>query len=332
MKSQVSTEMYGPFETESLVLRISVDDSVSGNRLSFSVHLRDTGEHVGDVSLDPIDEANRSARIFFNTEPLHRGKSIAFDASKRLIEFAFDDININRVYGSCASDNSAGLRVLQKLGLKHEGTARAEILFDGNFRDVEHYAIIKSDAEREYRPNLMLETERLILRSPVFSDIGRVIGPINDPVISDNSAHIPYPFTEEEAKKWYSQICWAGSTWGHVILVITSKKTGELIGSCWLRPDKWHKKSGIAYWIGRKFWNKGYATEAVGRLARYAFEECGIERLTAAILVGNDSSVSVAKKLGMELECTAYKEWWNNDKPIDCRHYVLYKEKWEKQL
>ena len=322
--------MYGPFETETLTLRLTDDDLAPRNRLSFSVHLRDTEEHVGDVSLDSIDEANRSARIFFSTEPPHRGKSIAFDASKRLIEFAFDDININRVYGSCASDNSAGLRILQKLGMKHEGTGREEAIIGDKHCDVEHYALLKSDAEREYRPNLRIETERLILRSPVYTDIERVAEPINDPVISKYSAYIPYPFTPEEAKKWYSHICWSGSTWGHVILVITSKESGELIGSCWLRPDLCHKKSGIAYWIGRKYWNKGFATEAVGRLARYAFEECGIERLTAAIIVGNDSSVSVAKKLGMELEGTAYKEWWDNDKPVDCHHYVLYKEKWEK--
>ena len=240
-------------------------------------------------------------------------------------------LNLNRIYASCSSTNRAAARVMQKVGMLYEATFRQEIITNDEPGDVDHYAILKSD-DRTEPARTRLETDRLILRTPEYTDIVKIVEPINDKEISDNSAHIPFPFTETDAEKWYAHACWATRTWGHVTFVIELKATSELIGSIWLREDHHHKKTGIAYWIGKKYWNKGYATEACRRLIQHAFDDRGIERLTATVIIDNESSVRITEKLGMELESTTYKEWWRGDDPIDCHHYVAYKDKWESSI
>jgi len=316
-------------ETERLIIEKSGQNEVG--EIRFGISLKENGEEVGGVELRSIDESNRSAEISFRTKSEQRGKSIAPEAGRRVIEYGFNVMDLNRIYGTCRADNPAGARVMQKLAMKHEATAREEIIIDGKGVDVEHFAILKSDPERKSAPVLRLETDRLILRTPEYEDIGRIVGPVNDEEISANSAHIPYPFTDEDAAKWYTGVCWTATAWGHVTLMITLKETRELIGSIWLRPDIRHKKTGIAYWVGREHWNKGYATEACERLIKFVFEDYGIERLTSTVIIGNDSSVQVAEKLGMEHESTTYKEWWREENSIDCHHYVLYKDKWEEK-
>lgn len=62
-------------------------------------------------------------------------------------------------------------------------------------------------------------------------------------------------------------------------------------------------QSGVlGYWIARRGAGYGYATEAVRRVAEYAFEELSLHRLEAAIMPRNARSIRVAEKSGFRCE------------------------------
>ncbi|MCX6644910.1 MAG: GNAT family N-acetyltransferase [bacterium] len=297
----------------------------------FLIFLKDTGKLVGGIGLEGIKPRFKRAEIGYWCAVDHWGKGIVTEAMKRILKYAFEEVELNRVFTLCFAENFASARVMEKCGMKHEGTGREEIIKYDKPVDMHHYAILKSDWPPEEKVPIHMETERLILRTPKFSDLENMVEPINHPVISQFSAHIKYPFTIEDAHEWYKNQSWTENTYGHVTLLIFLKGSEELIGSIWFRAERHHKKASIAYWIGSKHWNKGYATEAVREMIRYGFTELGLERITAGIIVGNISSARVAGKIGMKLEGTAQKEWWEDDgQPIDCHHFVLYKEDWEK--
>ncbi|MBY6804954.1 GNAT family N-acetyltransferase [Clostridium botulinum] len=52
--------------------------------------------------------------------------------------------------------------------------------------------------------------------------------------------------------------------------------------------------------IGRKYWNKGYATEGAMACINYAFKSLKLEKLMATVEIENLQSISVLKKIGMK--------------------------------
>lgn len=72
-----------------------------------------------------------------------------------------------------------------------------------------------------------------------------------------------------------------------------------LVGSCGIFGfDEWNKKCMLYYQIHHNERNKGYASEAVKLLVRYAFYDLKSNRIEAYITPGNDSSIRVLEKNG----------------------------------
>ena len=58
----------------------------------------------------------------------------------------------------------------------------------------------------------------------------------------------------------------------------------------------------LGYWIGERFAQQGYMTEALGLVLRFAFRELGLHRLEAACLPSNRASQSLLRRLGFQEE------------------------------
>ena len=58
----------------------------------------------------------------------------------------------------------------------------------------------------------------------------------------------------------------------------------------------------IGYWIGKPYSNRGYMTEALRLMIRYAFEELGLHRLDAACLPNNTASLALLRRVGFTEE------------------------------
>lgn len=86
---------------------------------------------------------------------------------------------------------------------------------------------------------------------------------------------------------------------------ISLRDTGELIGNieAFIKSE-FDETGGIGYCIGRKFWNHGYATEALSMVLKYLLETVGFNRIEASHSIHNPASGYVMKKSGMIYEGT----------------------------
>ncbi|TJY43877.1 GNAT family N-acetyltransferase [Cohnella pontilimi] len=85
----------------------------------------------------------------------------------------------------------------------------------------------------------------------------------------------------------------------------------------------------LGYRIDQFEQNKGYMTEAVGLLVRYAFELLKLHRIEANIMPRNKGSLRVVEKLGFQHEGLARKYLKINGKWEDHIHMVLLNEELE---
>lgn len=90
--------------------------------------------------------------------------------------------------------------------------------------------------------------------------------------------------------------------------------------------DERISKVEIAYCIGSKWWNRGYATEAFQAVIPFFFEKVKVNRIEAKHDPNNPASGKVMKKCGLKYEGTLRKAWWNSRGLIDVCIYGILAE------
>ena len=86
---------------------------------------------------------------------------------------------------------------------------------------------------------------------------------------------------------------------------IIVKDTNEIIGSCGFNDvDYDNARAEVGYDLGRNYWGKGYATEAVSTLMNYGFNELHLNRIEARVVPKNEPSITLLERLGFQYEGT----------------------------
>ena len=103
------------------------------------------GEVAGMIGFHGINRSNRSTSIGYWLDDAQQGKGIMTDCCRALIDYAFNDLGLNRVEIRFATGNGKSRAIPERLGFTHEGTVRAgEWLYD-HFVDSEVYGLLKAD-------------------------------------------------------------------------------------------------------------------------------------------------------------------------------------------
>lgn len=140
----------------------------------------------------------------------------------------------------------------------------------------------------------VLETERLILRAPRLEDAKVVAFLANDKRIAENTRRIPHPYTRADANDFITAVNVPG---GEVAFLITLHDE-TIIGACGIATQD--GMPDVGYWLGVKYWGKGYATESVRALIDFGFTELCHEALQAGARVTNPASRRILQKCGFQ--------------------------------
>jgi len=143
-----------------------------------------------------------------------------------------------------------------------------------------------------------LETERLILRPPEYSDGSQLVRLAGDYDVAGNLAELPHPFTEAEARAFVTRAHEKRALGEGFCFAILDKESGVLMGCCSLSLSEGRYKLG--YWLGKAYWNQGFATEAAKKLISFAFRNLKAETLWASWFDDNPASGHILAKLGFE--------------------------------
>jgi RimJ/RimL family protein N-acetyltransferase len=62
------------------------------------------------------------------------------------------------------------------------------------------------------------------------------------------------------------------------------------------------KEAEVGFWIRRKFWGRGFGTDALRAVCRFGFRSLALHRIEANVVVGNIGSRRALEKVGFRLE------------------------------
>lgn len=101
------------------------------------------GTHVGNVSLQKVSTLHRSAD--FATIIGDRsvwGTGVATTAGQLIVDHGFSALNLHRITSGTFADNVGARRLIEKLGMTHEGTRRAALFKHARYHDVFEYGLL----------------------------------------------------------------------------------------------------------------------------------------------------------------------------------------------
>lgn len=118
----------------------------SDSKIVFAICLHDEDQHIGNVSLDLVDYRHRNARVaIFIAESGLRGQGVGTRAMHLLIEYAFDVMNLHRLYCKTTAGNPTVITFYEKLGFRIEGRLRQHEYIAGEYVDKIMLGLLRDD-------------------------------------------------------------------------------------------------------------------------------------------------------------------------------------------
>jgi RimJ/RimL family protein N-acetyltransferase len=134
-----------PKTEDQLVRRMEAGQDGRENFL-FAIRPLATEELIGLFELDGIVWSHRTSGLSIGIgSPEDRRQGYAADAMRVGLNFAFNELNLYRVYLTVFSYNEAAIALYEKLGFTREGVAREHLERDGRRFDMIHYGILRHE-------------------------------------------------------------------------------------------------------------------------------------------------------------------------------------------
>jgi [ribosomal protein S5]-alanine N-acetyltransferase len=119
--------------------------SGTGKEVVFGIATKEDARLIGAVGLREVDAEHSQAEMGFWIGVPSWGRGYATEAARQVVRYAFEELELNRVYAHHLVRNPASGRVLEKVGMKREGLLRQRVRKWGVFEDVVALAILHDD-------------------------------------------------------------------------------------------------------------------------------------------------------------------------------------------
>jgi ribosomal-protein-alanine N-acetyltransferase len=100
---------------------------------------------VGVISLDLGNHKYRKGEIWYKLLPDCWGQGLATEATKAMLAFGFEQLQLHRIESGCSIHNIASYKVIEKVGMKREGIKRKVLPLDDDWHDAYLYAILEDE-------------------------------------------------------------------------------------------------------------------------------------------------------------------------------------------
>jgi [ribosomal protein S5]-alanine N-acetyltransferase len=172
----------------------------------------------------------------------------------------------------------------------------------------------------------MLETERLILREFVQEDLDEYAARI----FADADVMRYLPRRDEKprdrAERTINFFNDHHAEYGFGPWAVIENKSGELMGHCGLSYIAEVDETEVMYALAKKFWGKGFATEAAQASVDFGFREIRLDRIIALAMHDNIASRRVMEHCGMHHEKETHLFG------LDLVYYALNRAEYEELL
>lgn len=130
------------------IMRNHVSLQRPGDTLTLAMVRRGDRQLVGHISLHWSDATAGQGEVRFLINPSYAGQGFVGEALSALFDLAFDHFRIHRVFARCDGRNHHSIKLMQQLGMRLEAHYREHALFQGEWDEELHFAILDREWQR----------------------------------------------------------------------------------------------------------------------------------------------------------------------------------------
>jgi [ribosomal protein S5]-alanine N-acetyltransferase len=142
-----------------------------------------------------------------------------------------------------------------------------------------------------------IETSRLLLRPFVDADKLSIPPLVGDYEVAKMLSVVPFPYTEEDSEYFLKNVC---PDPNGITFAIIKKQDNVLIGAVSLMNVHSEGRCEIGYWLGRRYWRRGYMSEAAKAMLSYGFNNLGVQVVNGGHYEENTPSGKVMLRVGFQ--------------------------------
>lgn len=118
----------------------------ASNSCIFAIRTIDTHMLIGSCQLFNFNDIARSAELQIRIgEPDYQNKGFGTQALNLLLDFGFNNRNLNRIYLHVFANNSRAQAAYKKVGFRVEGVLRQSVFLNGEYVDIVVMGLLKAD-------------------------------------------------------------------------------------------------------------------------------------------------------------------------------------------
>ena len=136
------------------IMRGQVGLQRPGDTLTLAMQRKGDNALIGHVSLKWSDATAGQGELLFAIDPAHAGSGFLTEALSAMLNLAFGHFRIHRIFVRCDGRNHHSAKLMQKLGMRLEAHYREHALFQGEWDEELHFAILDREwqASAKVRP------------------------------------------------------------------------------------------------------------------------------------------------------------------------------------
>lgn len=114
--------------------------------INFEIWHKKDKKLIGECGVNDINWYDKKAFLgLLIGESEYWGQNICTEATKLIEEYAFNELNLNKLYALIFSPNKGSCRCAEKSGFIREATFKKDIFIDGEFVDTFGYSLLKEN-------------------------------------------------------------------------------------------------------------------------------------------------------------------------------------------
>jgi [ribosomal protein S5]-alanine N-acetyltransferase len=130
-------------------IAIQPEQIKKGIEYPLTIVLKDIKEVIGTITIR-IDKSNNKGELGYWIGKEYWGNGFATEAVNKVIDFGFNQLNLNKIWASAISTNRASTIVLEKVGLQKEGTLRQNRLLNEKYENIDVYGLLREEHRKSY--------------------------------------------------------------------------------------------------------------------------------------------------------------------------------------
>lgn len=121
-----------------------IEKSFSEENRNYAV-ADESDEYLGTISLKNINCVDENAEYAISLRKCARGKGVAKVATNKVLEIAFGELGLHKVYLNVLSNNIRAIKFYEKIGFRYIGETKDHVKIRGEFCDLKWFEIMKEE-------------------------------------------------------------------------------------------------------------------------------------------------------------------------------------------